>query len=191
MKNVAITGIGGYLGGRFLNRLEQEGFVASENFRGFYVKPIDLGEIWEAFGLREALETYAVEMAIKSGCDEDIQLLEEKQANHAQYTPPYYTQTKFLLDIEFHTQIASMAKNKIIEFQLKRNFEHIFLRTNLDHYEPQRMVSALEEHQQLLSRIKKKDMIGSVEIIENHIQRARDLVIRCISRDESEEGEYF
>ena len=39
-----------------LIRLEQEGFVASESFRGFYVRPIDLKEVWDAFGVREALE---------------------------------------------------------------------------------------------------------------------------------------
>ena len=61
-----------------LNRLEQEGFVASETFRGFCVKPIDLEEVWENFGVREALEVYAVKQAIQVGSLDEFQLLEEK-----------------------------------------------------------------------------------------------------------------
>ena len=56
-----------------LNRLVQDGFVAFESFRGFYVRPIDLKEVWDAFGVREALEVYTVEQAIKLSDDGDIQ----------------------------------------------------------------------------------------------------------------------
>ncbi|MFC1868494.1 GntR family transcriptional regulator, partial [Thermodesulfobacteriota bacterium] len=147
------------------------------------VKPIDLDEIWEAFGLREALETYAVERAIKSGNSEDIKFLEEKRITHALYTPPYYTQRKFLLDIEFHTQIASMAKNKIIEFQLKRNFEHLYLRSRLNDYDVTRMKVSASDHKSLVDRIKKKDILGSIEFIRLHVQSARDLVINCLSKE--------
>lgn len=166
-----------------LNRLEQEGFVASENFRGFYVKPIDIEETWEAFGLREALEIYAVEHAIKSGDKKDIQILEEKMLVHAQYTPPYYTPEKFRLDQEFHAQIASMAKNKILRFQLKRSFEHIYLRSRLNDYNIERMEISANDHSRLVDRIRKKDILGSIDIIRSHIQGARDLVISCLSKE--------
>lgn len=44
-----------------LNRLVQDGFVGFEGFRGFYIRPIDHQEVWDAFGVREALEAYTVE----------------------------------------------------------------------------------------------------------------------------------
>ena len=162
--------------------MEQEGFVASENCRGFDVRPIDIEETWEAFGLREALEVYAVEHAIKSGDKKDIQILEEKMFAHAQYTPAYYTQEKFLMDQKFHAQIASMANNKILKFQLKRSFEHIYLRSRLNDYDIERMEISANDHSRLVDRIRKKDILGSVNIIRSHIQSARDLVIRCLSK---------
>ncbi|MBW1774504.1 MAG: GntR family transcriptional regulator [Deltaproteobacteria bacterium] len=139
-----------------LNRLEQEGFVASETFRGFYVKPIDLDEVWENFGVREALEVYAVKQ----------------------------------VDYEFHLQIAAMAKNSVLKYLLKRNLEHIYLRARLDDYDPRRMASSTKEHGELVERMKRKDTIGSIEVIQNHIQTARDHVIRCLSDQESDEKEY-
>ena len=172
-----------------LNRLEQDGFVASETFRGFYVKPIDLQEVWDAFGVREALEAFAVEQAIKLGNGSDMSLLEEKLRDHEAYTPHYYTRKKFLVDSEFHLQIAAMAKNDVLRYLLKRNFVHIFLRARLDNYDLTRMAASAQEHHRLVERMKKKDIMGSIDILRSHIQKGRDHVIRCLSHDEPEEIE--
>lgn len=173
-----------------LNRLEQDGFVAYETFRGFYLKPIDPQEVWDAFGVREALETYAVEQAIKLGNAEDMKELEEKLQAHKAYQPHYYTRNKFLLDSEFHIQIAVIAKNRVLKLLLRRNFEHIYLRARLENYDPQRMTTSVEEHLRLLEKMKKKDVIGSIELIRNHIQNARDHVLRCMSDESSDQVEY-
>jgi DNA-binding GntR family transcriptional regulator len=170
-----------------LNRLVQDGIVGFESFRGFYVKPIDIEEVWDAFGVREALEVYTVEQAIKRGDADDLALLEDRRLQHKAYTPHYYNRKKLLLDSEFHLQIAAMAKNRVLKWLLKRNFEHVFLRTRLDDYNPQRMASSALEHERLVERMKKKDILGSVEVIRNHIQKARDQVITILSAEEIEE----
>jgi len=167
-----------------LNRLAQEGFVDCENFSGFYVKPIDLQEVWDAFGVRQAIEVYAVEQAIKIADANDMAVLEEKLREHEEYKPHYYTQKKFLLDSEFHLQIATIARNRVLKWVLKRNYEHIFLRARLDNYDPQRMESSAQEHRKLVEGMKKKDIQRSIEIMKRHIQKARDLVIQCLSTDE-------
>jgi DNA-binding GntR family transcriptional regulator len=172
-----------------LNRLVQDGFVGFEGFRGFYIRRIDHQEVWDAFGVREALEAYTVEQAIKLADAGDMAILEEKLHQHEQYTPHYYTRKKLLLDSEFHLQIAVMAKNRVLKWLLKRNFEHIFLRARLDNYDPQRMASSAQEHHRLVARMKKKDVIGGIEVIRNHVQKARDHVIRCLSEEEPGEVE--
>jgi len=169
-----------------LNRLVQDGFVAFESFRGFYVKPIDLQEVWDAFGVREALEVYTIEQAIKLSDEADVQELENKLREHADYRPHYYTRKKFLLDSEFHLQIAAMAKNNVLKWLLKRNFEHIYLRARLENYDIRRMAVAADEHHRLVRKMKNKDIIGSVELMRNHVQKARDLVIRSLTDEESD-----
>ena len=173
-----------------LNRLEQEGFVESENFRGFFVKPIDLKEVWDAFGVREALEVYAVKQAILVGDAGAMETLEECRREHEQYLPPQYTRKKFFLDSKFHTQIATMANNRVLSYLLKRNFEHVYLRSRLENYDPRRMTSSAIEHRRLIERMNMKDTLGSIEIIQNHVQTARDHVIRCLSFGEQDKEEY-
>ena len=89
-----------------------------------------------------------------------------------------------------HIQIAVMARNRVLKLLLKRNFEHIYLRARLENYDPQRMITSVEEHLRLIEKMKKKDVIGSIEAMRNHIQSARDHVLRCLSEDGSDEVEY-
>ena len=169
-----------------LNRLEQEGFVASEVFRGFYVRPIDPQEVWEGFGVREALETYSVKQAIEVGSAQGMTELEARLDEYSKCMSMQYSKKKFLLDAEFHIQIARMANNLVLAYLLKRNFEHIYLRARLDNYDPKRMPTALRDHRRLIELMKNKDIQGSVELIEKHVRSARDNVIRCLSASNEE-----
>ncbi len=167
-----------------LNRLEQEGFLISEAFRGFQVKPIDLQEAWDLFGIREALEVYAVEQTIEKCEPEDIKKLEKKLRNHEQYMPDRYDRKKFLVDAEFHLQIAAITRNRSLEKMLRINLEHVNLRFRLDNCDPSRMPVALQEHQDLVKAIKKKDVLKSIEIVRMHVRRGRDTCINCLSAEE-------
>ena len=164
-----------------LNRLEQEGFVASETFYGYYLKPIDAQEIKDACEVREALEQKAVKLAITLGKDEQMTILEEKLSAHEQYVPHKYDKHRFLLDAEFHLQIATMSGNEVLKYLLRRNLEHIILRVRLDDYDPQRMASSAKEHRELVDGMKRKDILGSVEIVRSHIERVRGHVLKCLS----------
>lgn len=168
-----------------LNRLEQEGFLISEAFRGFYVKPIDLKEALDLFGVREALETYAVEQAIHHRNDKEIRFLEEKFRIHECYRPNYYDRKKFVLDAEFHVQIAAMTRNQVLVNLLRMNLEHVYLRYRLESANPQRMGPAAQEHRKLIEGIRKKDIPGSIQLIRLHIQRARDNILPTLSEGES------
>jgi DNA-binding GntR family transcriptional regulator len=167
-----------------LNRLEQEGFLVSEAFRGFHVRPIDIQEAWDLFGVREALEAYAVEKAIDRGEPSDMDMLEQKLRNHEEYMPERYTRKKFMVDAEFHIQICAMTRNKALERTLKMNLEHVNLRFRLDNCDPDRMPAAVQEHHELVESMKKKDVLKSVEIIKMHVRRGRDTCINCLSMEE-------
>jgi DNA-binding GntR family transcriptional regulator len=79
-----------------------------------------------------------------------------------------------------------MTKNNVLKWLLKRKFEHIYLRARLENYDIQRMSAAIDEHHRLVRKMKNKDIIGSIELMRNHIQKARDLVIRSLTDEESD-----
>jgi DNA-binding GntR family transcriptional regulator len=169
-----------------LNRLEQEGFVIAEPNVGYTVKPIDVKEIFDSYEVREALEVKSVSQALKKGKPKQMAALEDKLAIFEQYRPYKYDKKKLMLDCDFHLQIAVMSGNDVLRYLLRRNFEHIILRTKLDNYDPKRMDATAEDHRRLLVSMKKKDVPTCVDRIENHIRHSRDYVIRCLSKEEQE-----
>jgi DNA-binding GntR family transcriptional regulator len=166
-----------------LYRLEHEGFVVSMPFKGFYVKNIDMQEAWDLFGVREALETYMVEQAILIAGPVDLAQLEEKFQAHAAYHPSVYDRQRFLLDSEFHLQLAGISKNRQLVRLLAMTFEHFYIRFRFDSMELDRLQTSVAEHRQIIDRIRNKDMQGGREAIHLHIQNARDHIIHCLSNN--------
>lgn len=167
-----------------LYRLEYEGFVVSAPFKGFYVKKIGLQEAWDLFGAREALETYMVEQVIMIGEPEDMEAIEEKYAAHAAYQPKVYDRQRFRLDSEFHLQLAAVSKNSVLTRQLATIFEHFYIRFKFDTMSLDRLQHSVEEHHQIIDRIKRKDVTGSRDAMHNHIQNARNQIIRTLDIEE-------
>lgn len=164
-----------------LHRLEHEGFVVSVPFKGFNVKKIGLQEAWDLFGVREALETYMVEQVILVAEAGEMPLLEEKFAMHAAYRPKVYDRKRFHLDSEFHLQLASMSRNWVLARQLSATLEHFYIRFRFETISLDRLQSSVEEHRQIIDRIKRKDINGSREAMRNHIQNARNHIIQSLS----------
>jgi len=167
-----------------LYRMEHEGFVASVPFKGFYVRKMGLQEAWELFGIREALESYIVEQAIMIAQPGDLDRLEEKFAAHEAYQPVVYDRKRFMLDSEFHIQLARLSKNEALVRQLLATFEHFYIRFKFSRMSLDRLQSSVDEHRQLIDRIRRKDVNGSRDAIRNHIHNARNHIIQSLS-DES------
>lgn len=168
-----------------LMRLEQEGYVVSETFRGFYVKPIDIQEISDHFGIREALEVYSIEQALIGCTDADLAILQEKIDAHANYMPPVYDKKKYSLDADVHLEIARMTGNKGLVDMLTHNLEHVYLRLALSTSYPERMGPAVQEHNELLMLMRNRDAAGCVALMREHIRKGRDHVIDSLNRKEA------
>jgi len=167
-----------------LYMLEREGFIVSVPYRGFYVKPVDIQETIELFEVREALEVQTVQLAIKRVEPGDIEKLEAAALEHKSYMPPYYDRQKIALGTYFHIQIAKIARNRTLEKLLTTNLEHEYLRFKLERLDIAGMEPAVEEHYQLIERIKRKDKPGSMRLIKRHVQRSKDHIIHLLQAED-------
>lgn len=167
-----------------LYMLEREGFIVSVPYRGFYVKPVDIQETIELFEVREALEVQSVQMAMNRMEPGDLEKLEAVALEHKQYMPPYYDRQKIALGTYFHIQIAKIARNKTLEKLLTTNLEHEYLRFKWERADISRMKPAVEEHYQIIEKIKSKDTRGGRRLIKRHVQRSKDHVIHLLQLDE-------
>ena len=170
-----------------LNRLEQEGFILSEPNVGYAVKPISEKEITDSYEVREALEVKALQKAIESGTAGQLAALEEKYRTFDQYRPSRCDRKKMMLDCEFHLQMVVMSGNEVLRYLLRRNFEHIILRTRLDNYVWVKWENSINDLGDLMEKIKARNFPSGAEILIRHIRDARDNVLSSI-RGEDQEG---
>jgi DNA-binding GntR family transcriptional regulator len=173
-----------------LGRLEQEGFVTLQPNLGYFVKEIDLKELEDSFGVREALETHAIRLAIMYQNDGDIKSLEEKMYAHKIYQNPFYDRKKLVMDAAFHLQIAQMSRNNFLTKQLHHVLEHHYLRYRAEILDPSRMPVAPLEHEEILTQIKKQDYSGAITTIRNHIGRDKETMLSSFAKEE-DLGELF
>lgn len=170
-----------------LNRLEQEGFIISVPNVGYTVKPISEKEINDSYEVREALEVKALQRAIESATKGKLADLEKKFLAFDQYRPPRCDRKKMMLDCEFHLQVAVMSGNEVLRYLLRRNFEHIILRTRLDSYVWAKWENSVNDLGELMKLIKAGDFQSGAAILIKHIRDARDNVLSSI-RSEDQEG---
>ena len=167
-----------------LARLESEGFVELVPNVGCFVKKIVPKEIEDLFDVRRIIETYAVELAIQNQNDECLRKLSEKIQDHKKYSVSIYDRRKLLLDAEVHLQIAIMSNNYVIVSQLRRIYEHIYLRSRVELLPPQRLSITPAEHEKIFQMIKAKNIFMAKKSLSKHIDEAKNVMLSTLTKEE-------
>jgi DNA-binding GntR family transcriptional regulator len=167
-----------------LARLEQEGFVELVPNVGYFVKKIAPKEVEDLFDVRQILEVQAVRLAIIHQTEESLKILSDNVLNHRKYMIEVYDRNKLLLDAKVHLQIARMSNNLEIVKQLQSIHEHIYLRSRIELLPPRRMRLSPAQHEKIFQMIKIKDVAGAQNLLHEHIQGSKELMLSTLTRDE-------
>src|SRR5699024_2148748 len=116
-------------------RLETEGLVIIEPWRGAVVRSLDEQQIFEVYQCREALEVLTIQLAIDNIDNEGINKLEElveksgETTNNTEYTK---------INTEIHDIFLSFAENETLTY-LMGNIQDIILNNrNFSSYNDER-----------------------------------------------------
>jgi DNA-binding GntR family transcriptional regulator len=156
-----------------LMKLEQENLVVSKRNCGFYIRDILSGDTEQIFQLREKLEELSLHFAIRNFRGEDLSILAEKLANYLNYSSKIYDRKRANLDIDFHTQIAIMGKNKFFVSLIRQFYEQIYFNIDFSFLTPY-IGQFKTEHRLLFAAIKKKSMKEARKIIRSHSRMGRN-----------------
>ena len=161
-----------------LTRLVQEGYVAFLPNRGFTCKEIRMQEAEELYELREALEAFAVENAIKNLTDTALDQLREKMNLYGADVRNRFTKERLMYDQNVHLQIAQLAGNETLKNSLGHVFERIVLKRRTDGlYDAARGVSAHQQHLELLRAMEQRNVTEAVTIVRAHIRKGKENVL--------------
>lgn len=156
-----------------LKQLELDGLVDNIPNRGVMVKGISKQDIDDIFTIRVAIEGIAVKWAIERMDDSDLEKLKEIFELMEFYTFKKDLDKIAELNTKFHEVIYNATKSRYLEHVLK-DFQFFMKTTRYKSLRsPGRMESALDEHREVLSAFKDKDIDRAVKAILAHVNNSR------------------
>ncbi len=165
-----------------ISRLASEGLVTLVPRRGAFVASFTPQMIKDIYEVREALEVVAVELAVSRCTEADIQKLRHTmQAFEAALDNDDYA-LYFEMDGKFHEQLAEISGNSKLQefFRILDGSTKVTRWMHCQNRELSRV--ALDEHQNIISALEKRDRDLSVRLIREHINRVKFDLLESIDR---------
>ncbi|MFM0341408.1 GntR family transcriptional regulator [Paraburkholderia fungorum] len=166
-----------------LSRLVAEGFVTSQDQRGYSVAPVSKANLLEILELRTTLEVRALRVAIEQGDDAwetDIlsaHHLLSKIGDQERWTERFYEEWEDR-HRAFHSALIKGSNAPLLLhfcqmlWDMGHRYRRIFVRTD----PPKRNIG--REHKDLLEATLRRDADAACKILEDHIQRTGQNILR-------------
>ncbi len=157
-----------------IRKLELEGLVVMVPRKGAYVSDISYKDIVDTLELREALETFAVKLAIEKNTVKDIKILEELNKDFQKAYKEKDIEKMVEYDTDIHNEIFVLSNNsKLINFmdglnEIMQRFRLIFFNET---YNPERIA---KEHEEIFRALKNKDVEKAQKAMKTHLSTLKD-----------------
>jgi DNA-binding GntR family transcriptional regulator len=163
-----------------LGRLTEDGFVVRVPHKGYFVAEITESEAEELFALREYLELYSIERAIKNRTAEDVRKLREILTSYKEAIALGVSREMFLVDENFHLRIAEIADSGLLKRILTTIFEKIIMKRAVEGISSMSGLSSYKRHLKILRAIQQRDLKEAQKQIREHVQAGQTAVLRQI-----------
>jgi DNA-binding GntR family transcriptional regulator len=165
-----------------IRKLEMEGFVVYIPRHGVVAKGLNQEEIAEIYAIRCGLESLAVRAAVDNITKEQLHMLEEvvrqavaanKDENCEQVVEKLRKFDEIILDASKMPRLKKMISGlqESLRYYRKRNLTSI-----------SRRQTAIKEHKQILEAIVNKDASLAEKLLCNHINGAKEVLLKNISK---------
>lgn len=156
-----------------LVRLLQEGFVEEAEGKKFRVSALTLENVLEIHELRELIEGHAVQKVARGRSEAQIRELRKLLRQMTQALKAKDHDAFFAGDLEFHNRIISFCGNQTLKDLMAHLNEKIQRIRYLTLYIHQRLEETIDEHDQVLEGIVRRDPEGAFRSLHLHLENVR------------------
>lgn len=153
-----------------LTLLDHEGLIQTLPRKGYFVSPVTIQDISDAFGLRMILESAAAEMAATKITNEEI---EELSRLSSEFDSTENPTEQLDLNLRFHDYIGRLSGNDRLASLIRQL-----------HLEMKRMIAVgwkVPGHAKLVSAFREHDARRAGEVMRDQILAVRDRASRLIA----------
>lgn len=162
-----------------IRRLEGRKLLQRTPNIGVRVAALSLKDLYEILQVREVLEGMACALAAKNMTDAEIAALQSLLEKHGQQKSVqdgegYYQESK---DFDFHFRIVAGSRNERLGEMLMGDLYHLLrIYRYKSSTKPGRAKEALQEHQEIVAAIARRDPAAAEQKMRVHIRNARAFV---------------
>lgn len=168
-----------------LNRLQREGLVDVLPGKGSVVAELTQQEVVDLFHLRVALERLAIQLAVDQCQEENVRELREiLKKQLLACTSDLKDPRRFMLtDLEFHSYLAKITRNKYLQRQLEpvlngcSRYTFAFSSNVLE-----RSLEVYQTHIRLVDLLKQKDLKRLQDEMELHIREIESNILEALEK---------
>jgi len=157
-----------------LERLSQEGFVTHLPRRGFVVAQIDTEMAKNLYQTREALEVYALGLAMDRGITAaEFKKLEQLNKLYGSLMGSQHMLERQAVDRDMHLAMAALSGNPYLVEILASIFEKLMMKRRIDgYYSTERGPAAADEHALLFDAMKRESKREATRLLQSHLRDA-------------------
>ena len=162
------------------HKLERDDLVTRLPQGGFEVREFTREDVEEIFGIRSALESYAVYLATLHITPDKIAILEKKLEESEEALEKGDDHKVVQLRTEFHDLLYKSCKSKKL-FEMINTFRDYFYRYRSALLHTQNGITySNRDHRQMLEAMKRKKPRLAERLVREHLARGKELVLREI-----------
>ena len=164
------------------HKLERDELVTRLPKGGFAVKEFTKEDVEEIFGIRSALESYAVFLATLHISPERISTLEKKIEETEKAMKSSDNDKVIQLHTEFHDLLYQSCKSKKL-IEMINNFRDYFYRYRPALLRTEKTIrQSIEDHRHMLVAMKKKNPRLVERLVRNHLTKGKEIIMKEINR---------
>jgi DNA-binding GntR family transcriptional regulator len=152
-----------------LGRLQEEGFIETEPWKGPRVAPLDAKYVRNLYEVRTALETLSARLSASRIPDEDIKRLDDAVTS-AKSSSNGREGALDVIDLEIHALIIEHCDNDLLRLMLRRLQDHLARVRNAASRDTRTRIPADgQELASILAAMQKHDSARLGEVLKRHI----------------------
>jgi DNA-binding GntR family transcriptional regulator len=159
-----------------LRVLSANGFVRRMPNRGYAVRQVNLNEIEELYGVRLALELFAIETLAERGAPPMALAALQETWESVRRSPDRKGEDLAELDASFHETLSALMGNESLLHYLKAINERLLVFRMIDFAKADRVESTCVQHLGILAAIAARDVAAARAAIRLNIEDGRAIV---------------
>lgn len=160
-----------------LRQLEGEGILNSTPSHGTYVTNWTAETVRDAFSLREMLECFAIERAVKRVTPEEISMLRRTVTEMADSAEKSDLTGMLRADTRFHEQLFGMSGSPLVQRMLNQLHRQLYSIMAMNATFAQNRAVMASQYAAIVDCIEKGDVQGASTSLAEHIRTSGNVVV--------------